>query len=63
MVECPTEQLNQKTNMVQCDVELSFSKLFDVLNFEELKKRFINTLLGSNSFPSFLVFLIFYFFD
>jgi len=38
MVECPTEQLNQKTNMVQCDVELNFSKLFDVLNFEELKK-------------------------
>jgi len=59
----PNATAQSEKNMVQCDVELNFSKLFDVLNFEELKKRFINTLLGSNSFPSFLVFLIFYFFD
>jgi hypothetical protein len=37
MVRCPAEQLNQKTKIVQCDVESNFSKLFDVLKFEELK--------------------------
>jgi hypothetical protein len=34
----PNGTAQSEKNMVQCDVELNFSKLFDVLNFEELKK-------------------------
>jgi hypothetical protein len=38
MVGRPMEQLNEKTNFELCDLELNFFKLFDELNFVDLKK-------------------------